>query len=339
MILREHVPLSSLTTLKVGGLVRFVVECASESDVREALAFAHAQNLPWSVLGEGSNVLASDEGYAGVLLLMRMPGCVFEETDDSVLVTVGAGVPWDEFVTLCVERGLWGVENLAGIPGTTGASPVQNIGAYGTEACDSIAEVRVLNTKTGGVEHIANKDCAFGYRESRFKHDKTLIILSVVFRLETEGTPSLGYKDLAAYEAMNEALTTPKAIARAVRSIRAQKFPDLATHGTAGSFFKNPTISKEKYAELAEKFEGLPGFPNDAGVKIPLAFVLDHVFNLRGYTEGNVSLFERQPLVLVTRTGATAHEVDVFAKSITERVQDVTTISIEREVQPFPSKI
>lgn len=337
MTIREHVPLSSLTTLKVGGFVRYVVECASEHDVREALVFAREQNLPWSVLGEGSNVLASDNGYAGVLLLMRIPGCVFEERDDSVLATVGAGVPWDEFVTLCVERGLWGVENLAGIPGTTGASPVQNIGAYGTEVCDSIVEVRVLDIKTGQVQSIPNEDCAFGYRESRFKHDKTLVILSVIFMLKIEGAPSLGYKDLATYEVQNGALTIPKTIAEAVRSIRAQKFPDLATHGTAGSFFKNPTIPEQKYLELKERFEGLPGFPNDAGVKIPLAFVLDHILNLRGYTEGNVSLFERQPLVLVARAEATAHEVDVFAKSIAQRVYDATTISIEREVQPFPS--
>lgn len=336
MIIREHVPLASLTTLKVGGPARFVVECVHENDVRAALAFAYEQNLPWSVLGEGSNVLAADEGYNGVVLRILMHTCTFEERAEHVIATVDAGVSWDELVRLVGEKGLWGMENLAGIPGTVGASPVQNIGAYGSEVKDTITEVRVFNAATNEIRVFLNEDCGFGYRESRFKHDKSLIILSVTFTLAVNGTPSLGYKDLAAYEAKEGTLTTPLAISEAVRYIRSQKFPNLREHGTAGSFFKNPTISKEQYAHLKEQFEGLPGFPNEHGVKIPIAYILDHVLKLRGYTEGNVSIYANHALVLVSRDGATADDVDQFGNSIAQRVFEVSGIVIEREVQAFP---
>jgi UDP-N-acetylmuramate dehydrogenase len=338
MIIRENIPLATLSTLRVGGSARYVIDCASEDDIREALAFANEQNLPWSVLGEGSNVLASDEGFAGVVLRSCMQGHETRETDDAVLITAGAGMHWDDLVRLAAERSLWGIENLAGIPGTAGAAPVQNIGAYGTEVKDSIVEVTVLDTKTDETYAVPKEACGFGYRESRFKHDKSLVILSITFSLRKQGAPALGYKDLAAYEVAEGALTTPSAIGDAVRSIRAQKFPDLSVHGTAGSFFKNPTLSQESYALLKERFAELPGFPNAEGVKIPLAFILDRVLMLRGFTKGSVSLFERQPLVLVANEGATAAEIDAFANDIAARVQDTVGIAIEREVQSFPSK-
>lgn len=337
MIIRENVPLSSLTTLKVGGVAQFVIECERKEDVLEATRFAQEQNLPWSVLGEGSNVLAQDEPYKGVVLAIRIPGVEALESDDAVVLTVGAGVSWDALVRDAAARGLWGLENLAGIPGTVGAAPVQNIGAYGAELKDTLDSVEVLDAETGKTIQLNNEECAFGYRDSRFKHDARLILLSVSFRLLKSAEPNIGYKDLAAALEQGADLRTPSAIGEVVRSIRARKFPNLADVGTAGSFFKNPTIPQGSFDVLKERYEALPGFPNELGIKIPLAFILDQVLSLRGYTEGNVSLFANQPLVLVAQNGATQKEIDIFANDIAARVRDVAGITLEREVRNFPT--
>jgi len=338
MIVREQIPLASLTTLRVGGNAQFVLECESREDVGAAILFAQDQNLPWSALGEGSNVLALDEGYNGVVIALRIPGITAVDSNESVILTAGAGVSWDALVKEAAAQNLWGLENLAGIPGTVGAAPVQNIGAYGAEVKDTLYEIEVFDTETGDMRIFSNKECAFGYRDSRFKHDKRFVILSVSFRLLKSAMPNISYKDLTTAQEQGADLSTPASIGDAVRAIRARKFPDLTKVGTAGSFFKNPTISNEAYESLKERYPDMPGFPNDEGVKIPLAYVLDHVLNLRGYKEGNVSLFTEQPLVLVAHEHATEKEIDTFANAISARVHDATGINVEREVQLFPSK-
>ncbi len=333
MRLSERVPLSTLTTLRVGGEARFVAECETVQGVLDALLLAKKENLPWKVLGEGSNVLAPDAGYPGVVLLMRIPG-IREYTDDAgTYMEVGAGVGWDAFVRKAAERGLWGVENLAGIPGTVGAAPVQNIGAYGMEVKDSIAEVRVLDTMTMREQVLTNAECAFGYRESMLKRTPTLIILSVLFKLNKTGVPKLEYKDLA--QAEKQDVLTPQAIGDLVRSIRARKFPDLTECGTAGSFFKNPVVTNDAFTKLQELHTELPGYPNEGGIKVPLGFILDRILNLRGYREGNVRLYEHQALVLVADGAATSTEVNVFAESIASLVEKKTGLKVEREVQNF----
>lgn len=339
MSITEHVPLRTLTTLKVGGIARYVIACKTPDDIKEAVAFAREHQLPFAPLGSGSNVLASDAGFPGVVLLVQIGGTSFQEdTADSVLVTVGAGVSWDEFVAEAASRGLWGIENLAGIPGTVGAAPVQNIGAYGAEVAQVIKEVEVYDALTNQVTQIAAGSCQFGYRDSRFKHESNLIILSVTFSLSRGSAPRVGYADLAAAVARGEDLSTPAAIGNVVRRIRGGKFPDLATCGTAGSFFKNPIISHEQHAALAQVLGAVPSFPVAGGVKVPLAFILDRMLGLRGHRTGHVSLFGNQPLVIVVDRGATAHEVDMFAHDIAERVKNATNISIEREVRNFPTQ-
>lgn len=336
MIIREHVPLSSLTTFRVGGVARYVAECATEDEVSRAIEFAKSEGMPFIVLGEGSNILASDEGYEGVVLRVQIPGVTFLERDTEAVVTAGAGVHWDSLVTETVEKGLWGIETLAGIPGTTGASPVQNIGAYGTELKDAFVEARVLDTNTGSVSTFALDECGFGYRESVFKRTPSLLILSVTLRVTKSPSVRGEYKDLRIARENGEDLSTPGAVSSVVRRIREGKFPDLTQIGTAGSFFKNPTVSPETFASLKARYPELPGFPNEHGIKIPLAFVLDQVLSLRGYAEGNVALFERQPLVLVAHEGANARAIDAFASSIEEKVSDATSIRIEREVRMLP---
>lgn len=337
MRIAEHVPLATLTTLAVGGPAAYVATCASEEDVRKALAFARDRVLPWAVLGEGSNVLAADGGFEGMLMLMRIKGIAYASgEDDRILVTAGAGVSWDALVTDTAARGLWGLENLSGIPGTVGAAPVQNIGAYGAEIGMTLAHVDAFDAVSGETVRFLNEECRFGYRDSRFKRESRHIILGVTFALSQDGVPSLGYKDLAALKEAGEALDTPVRIADAVRRVRARKFPDIRVHGTAGSFFKNPVITPEAYASLLARYPELPSFPAIDGVKVPLAYILDRMLGLRGYRDGKVWLFDAQPLVLVADRGATAQDIDAFADRIAARVHAEIGIAIEREVRSFP---
>lgn len=333
MKIEENVSLKTLTSLRVGGNARYVYVCETKDEVMSAVAFAQERHLPWYVLGEGTNVLASDRGYNGVIILPRMRGIHFREEDETVVVEVGAGEEWDTLVDAVGERGLWGIENLAGIPGTVGASPIQNIGAYGTELKDTFDSAEVLNTSTNGVERFQKEACAFGYRDSVFKHNPALIVLSVTFRFSKMGKPKLSYKDLAKAKENGTDLSTPLLVAQAVRDIRARKFPDRRTHGTAGSFFKNPVISEEAYRALTEAYGEVPGFPQVGGVKIPLAFVLDTMLHLRGFRKGKAWLFDAQPLVLVADEGATQKEIELLAEEVSEKVTQATNIFIEREVR------
>lgn len=333
MMVREQVPLRELTTFKVGGLARFVCECASLDDIEEAVFFAESHHIPFTVLGEGSNVLARDKQYEGVVIQMRVPDVSYEDQNDAVLVTAGGGVSWDALVRESVEGGLWGLENLAGIPGTVGATPVQNIGAYGAELQSLFVRARVFDAGTKTWTSFDREACQFAYRDSVFKHNRALVIGEVTLKLSRMGAPQLGYSDLRALVQAGKILDTPSAIAENVRRVRSYKFPDLKLHGTAGSFFKNPIIESEVFASLCSRYGAIPSYPATGGIKVPLAFILDHILGLRGYREGRVSLFGNQPLVLVADTGATAADIDAFANGIAQRVFEATGISIEREVQ------
>ena len=336
MTIRERVPLSQLTTLRVGGPARFVAECEHEDDVRTALDFAKERGLPWRLLGSGSNVLARDAGYEGVLLHMRIGACDFEDERERATIIAGAGIVWDELVRRAADKGLWGIENLAGIPGTVGAAPVQNIGAYGAELRDTFLFVDAYDAGRGNAQRLGADACGFGYRESRFKQEPQLIILRVALRLSRLPAPKLSYADLAALATAGEELDTPAKIGEAVRTIRAGKFPDLRKYGTAGSFFKNPILTQEAYRVLCTRYPGLPGFASDYGIKVPLAWILDHVLDLRGFSQGKARLFERQPLVIVTETGASSDDVDRCADEVVKRVFEATGITLEREVRLFP---
>jgi len=337
MTVRESVPLSALTTFKIGGNASYVIECADDADIREALAFAEEKKLPWCLLGQGSNLLASDGGYDGVVIRPLASGISITEDETGALVVADAGYPWDELVREACERNLWGIENLAGIPGTAGAAPVQNIGAYGTELADTLLWVEAMNPESGESLRIPKEACAFGYRDSRFKHEN-LIILRIALHLSKTPAPNLSYKDLAALAASGASLDTPAKVADAVRGIRAKKFPDLAEWGTAGSFFKNPVIPVREFEKLKERYPELPGFPGSDGVKVPLAWILDRLLSLRGFSGRKTKLFEAQPLVVVAEKGASAQDVENIAGDVAARVKDATGIELEWEVRALPKK-
>lgn len=330
----EQVSLATHTTLKVGGPAQYFVAVTSEAELAEAVSFAHAKNLPIKILGGGSNVLVSDTGVPGLVIHNQIAGITVGEEDTVVHVTVGAGENFDALVARCVQAGWWGIENLSHIPGTVGATPVQNVGAYGVEVKDVITAVRVYDTDRGAFRELSNTDCQFGYRDSLFKQavGQSLVVVSVTFRLTRQPTPRLAYRDLA--ERFAETVTPSLSEIRdAIIAIRAAKFPNWHEVGTAGSFFKNPIVAAATYDALKKTYPELPGYElSDGRVKLPLGWIFDKVLQLKGVSAGSVGTYAGQALVLVTNDDATAAEINAFADTLAQKVLATTGVTIEWEV-------
>ncbi len=341
MKLQEHVALAPFTTFRIGGPARYFIEAKSDDDIREALEFARAKNLELFILGSGSNILVPDDGIDAVVLKVvnldiGCPSVVVNLDIRCPRLIAGAEARWDDVVDTAVARGLFGIENLAGIPGSVGGAVVQNIGAYGAELAPCVEYIDAINRTTGESIHFSREQAEFGYRTSVFKEKKDFIITRVTLMLNAQGELNISYPDLVKARDAGVALATPREVAHAVRVIRANKFPSDGESGTAGSFFKNPVVSKTKADELARRFQELPMFPQgDDTTKISLAWILDHALSLKGLRVGGARLYEKQPLVIVTEEGATFSDVDELARDVAQRVQDATGISIEREVETF----
>ena len=336
LVVQEAVSLALHTTLKVGGTARYYITAITEGAVLEAVQFAKERQLPLFVLGAGSNVLASDGEYAGVVLYIGLLGkeAVIDPEAGTVLYTAAAGEDLDTIIAGTVESGWWGMENLSAIPSSIGALPVQNVGAYGVEASQLIHSVRVYNGQTEQIETWTADQCQFAYRDSLFKHEagRGVIVLAVTFRLSLAPTPRLNYKDLAEY--FSDSVPTQRAIRAAIIAIRGKKFPDWRLVGTAGSFFKNPIIPSTHAAVLKEQYLELPVYDTEVAAmkKVSLGFVLDKICQLKGYCEGPVCLYQDQALVLTVVPDTDATVVIEFAKKISEKVFAATNISIEWEV-------
>jgi len=338
----ENIKLGQYTTFKIGGPARFFCIVKSDDDVIDAVKFGRNKNLPFFVLGGGSNILVADEGYRGLVIKNEIGGMSRISTDNTndtneAIFSVGAGESWDDFVKYSVEQGYGGVENLSSIPGVVGAAPVQNIGAYGVDVSGVIETVHAYDTAVSKFVEFSRPECEFEYRNSIFKKNKgRYIITRVDFVLKRNGRVNLEYKDLKEYFCVDTSPTLQE-VRNAVIEIRANKLPDWKVWGTAGSFFKNPIIGAEKFAELKTKYPSLPGFPeektnNDSYpqmVKISLGWFLDKVCNAKGLTIGNAGTYEKQALVLVSKPGATATEVLNLSKELMDQVKEKTGIDIE----------
>lgn len=306
---------------------------------------------PFFHIGGGSNLLFTRD----------FPGTVFHSAirfitpedprpgSDEVLVEVGSGVIWDDFCAWCASRGLWGPENLSGIPGEAGAAAVQNIGAYGVEAKDVIKEVHVFDVVTGEIRALGVKDCRYGYRDSIFKDSAKgrYVVTSVVFRLSEEPHPRLEYGHVeAAVEEARKATgeksgLTPSFIRDIILDIRNSKLPDPKVTGSAGSFFKNPVVPRSSY-EVVENYAKsrygedyrVPHYDAGSGfIKIPAAWLIEQC-GWKGYREGNVGVYEKQPLVIVNATGkATPDEVIALERKIVSSVLDKFGIGLRPEVE------
>ncbi len=334
----EHVSLAPYNTFKIGGEARVFVEVTTAKELSEAISYAREQNLEVLILGGGSNILISDAGFDGLVIRIQIKGIHIDEvTDDEVMVTSGAGENWDDLVSLCVSRGLYGLENLSAIPGTVGAAPVQNIGAYGVEIKDTLHSVQAFNTEIGQMVTFSNSECLFAYRDSIFKRSegKKYVVTSVTFKLTKKGTLALSYKDIDVYfKAHLDIVPTLSVVRTAVIAIRAAKLPNLAEYGTAGSFFKNPIVPREQFQHLQKKYPLVPSYVvSDELVKIPLGWILDNVCNFKGLRRGSVGVYKNQALVLVNFGGGTATEIKALAQEIIDKVRELTGIVVEPEVQ------
>ncbi len=336
--------ISKYNTFKIGGKADYLCKINNETDLKEAIVFAKQNSIPIFVLGGGSNLLFSDNGYRGLIIKNEINGLYIKPDFKIIqdisydLVTAGAGENWDEFVAYTIQNGYYGLENLSYIPGTVGASPVQNIGAYGVEAQDFIHSVRIFDIETQSTRDMDNDECMFGYRESIFKKQRgRYIIISVSFLLSKQGQVDIVYKDLRQYiEDHSLEVTTlePKEVRDIIIDIRKNKLPDWTKWGTAGSFFKNPIIKKEDFDILKQKYVDLPGFDQGNGlIKVSLAYILDKICNAKSFSVGGARVYEKQALVIVTQDGTTAEDVINLSQILIKEVKKKTNIDIECEVE------
>ena len=286
-------------------------------------------------IGGGSNLLLLND-FDGLVIKIEISGIdKVTETENGVILKAGAGVIWHEFVMYCVDNRFYGVENLSLIPGTVGAAPMQNIGAYGVEIKDVFESLQALNTSKLEIETFNLEKCRFGYRESIFKHEAKdkYVILNVSFNLQKNGNLNLEYgaiKDTLSQ--MQISNPTLKEVSEAVISIRKSKLPDPAEIGNSGSFFKNPEIPKTQFEKLKEKYPNAPSYPvNENLVKVPAGWLIEQA-GWKGHREGNVGVHTKQALVLVNYGGGTGIEIKALAEKIQKSVFEKYGIEINPEV-------
>jgi UDP-N-acetylmuramate dehydrogenase len=337
MLLEEKVGLAGYTTLGVGGAARWFAEAATEAEVVEAVAFARELKVPLFVLGGGSNLLVSDDGFSGVVLHMAIRGV---EREGGVL-RVGAGELWDGFVQQAVDAGLQGLECLAGIPGTVGGTPVQNVGAYGQEVSETIVSVRCFDTATEQFVELSNAECGFAYRTSLFNTTQRgrYIVTRVDFRLHGGGAPCLKYADLRRYFEKKPQPSLAE-VADAVRTIRRGKGMVVdagdPNSRSAGSFFRNPIVAKEILLKVSEAagvgVDAVPHWPAGEGlIKLPAAWLLEQAGFVRGYVMGRAGISSRHTLAVINRGDATAADIIALREQIMATVRLKFDIELEQE--------
>ncbi len=307
-----------------------------EFDQKEELSTIFSEGSrpeKWMVIGGCNNILFTQR-FAGTLIKpVGKEITIKAQIDDCTIIEAQAGVEWDDLVEWSVQHDLWGMENLSLIPGSVGAAPVQNIGAYGAEAKDVIERVHYFDTLDGKHHTLGNAECRFSYRDSIFKQELKgrVVITSVEFRLSKYPHPNLAYGDLAK-EVETLGNVSLANIRKAVCDIRRRKLPDTSVLGNAGSFFKNPIVNRELSEELKSKHEDMPVYPlSEVKCKLAAGWLIDKA-GLKGLRKGNVGVHERQALVLVNLGGATGAEVIAFAHELQQAVKEKFGVEIEPEV-------
>lgn len=335
MQIQENVNLAQYTTFKIGGPAKFFCAVKNKKDIIDAVDFAKNKNLKIMPLGGGSNILVSDNGFDGLIVKNEIMGIDIKEEKDIVIISAGAGELWDDLVLFAVKRNLSGLENLSAIPGTVGAAPVQNIGAYGAEVGQTVHKVFAYDCDKSEFVELNNRQCNFGYRNSVFKYNKhRYIIVMVQFTLKCNAKTNISYKDLKHYFVDRTDSPSCMEVRNAVIHIRENKLPDWKKWGTAGSFFKNPIISQEKFQELKKQYPDLPGFEESSGyVKVSLGWILDKICNAKGLKYERASTYDKQALVIVSEMGAKADEVVGLSLKLINQVKEKTGIIIESEVE------
>ena len=334
MNIQENISLKAYNTFGIAKNARFFVIAKSITELKDALSWAKDQKINSLILGGGSNILLTQDQDA-LVIKIEIEGIVIVQEDENFLwVEVGAGVNWHQFVLTSIDNNWAGIENLSLIPGTVGASPMQNIGAYGVEIKDVFARLKALNRDSLKLEEFDADQCQFGYRESVFKHELKgkYVICSVTFKLKK--VPEFHTE----YGAIQETLQASgikelslRAISDAVIQIRQSKLPDPKEIGNSGSFFKNPTISTQQFEALRDKYPTIPSYPNEDGVKVPAAWLIEQC-EWKGKRFGEIGVHSKQPLVLVNYGNGDGKEIKNLALKIQQSVFDKFQIEIHPEV-------
>ncbi len=334
MKILENISLKEYNTFSIEQQARFFIAVNSIADLKAALQWAKDQELEVLILGGGSNLLLTRD-FPGLVIRIELKGItVLTENSDEVLVEVGAGEVWQDWVQYSIDKEWAGIENLSLIPGTVGASPMQNIGAYGVEIKEVFHSLKALNRVTLEITEFDAESCKFGYRESVFKHElkSQFVIVSVVFSLKKQATLKLEYG--AIRETLEaKGITNPRIsdVSQAVIEIRQSKLPDPKEIGNAGSFFKNPTISEKHYSALKSEFPTMPGYPNEEGIKVPAGWLIEQA-GWKGKRQGDVGVHAKQALVLVNFGNGKGEEIKNLASEIQKSIQSKFGIELQPEV-------
>lgn len=342
--IQNNVALSHYSTLGVGGVVRYFSHIHTEHDIETLHQFAQDHSLPCIMIGSGSNTLFND-GILNACIghIQILDREITKEEKDSVTVSIGAGESWDDIVAWSTENNWSGLEALSAIPGTVGAAPVQNIGAYGSEIQNVLLYVRAYDSHTRQWVTFNTTQCRFGYRSSLFKQSPNRYSISAVTLRLSKQPPALpDYPRIL--ETYHELLKerhlpfdtepTPSHIRETIIRIRSEKLPDPHHTKNAGSFFKNPIVPEALVESLRKKFPNMPTFPSAAGTKVPAGWLIETA-GLKGYTQGNVGTYHNNALVLVNHGEATAQEIMTFANFIQDKIKTLFSIELEMEVRCY----
>jgi UDP-N-acetylmuramate dehydrogenase len=347
--LRSDVPLAPYTTLGLGGRAHYFSLCSSEEQVREALAYARTHRLRCHVLGGGSNTVFADEGFDGLVIKISIPGVSFHAEGSSLLAQGGAGEGWDAFVVECIQRGAGGLECLSGIPGLLGATPIQNVGAYGQEVSETITSVRAIDRSSLEPVIFEGRDCHFGYRSSRFKTDDAnrYVLTRVSFRLPREASPEIRYPELAHalqrrtdFGSLKPGREALSALRTAVLEIRRRKSmvldPADPNTKSAGSFFVNPVVSPRTFQEIQARWSAMggttsvPHFSLGDQVKVPAAWLVEQSGFPRGYRRRGAGISGAHALALIN-CGGTTGDLLALAGAIEAAVLQTFGLRLQRE--------
>ena len=337
--LQRNVPLAPFTTLGIGGPARLFIRAETVDEIREALSWTAAQNEPLFILGGGSNVLVADEGFDGVVLQIDLRGItLLNDGPDAVTVYVAAGERWDDFVAFAVDRGWAGIECLSGIPGLTGATPIQNVGAYGQEVSETIIGVEAVERDTGRVVTLSNLECGFGYRQSVFKNaaKDRYVVAGVTFRLKPSGSAAIRYPELQKYLDEHKIDANDlQQVRGAVIAIRKRKGmvldPSDPDTRSDGSFFMNPVVTPARFEEIRRDAENVPHFPSGDQFKLSAGWLIEQAGFRKGFVHGSVGLSSKHTLAVINRGAGTAREVMELVRMIQVGVSQKFGVDIQPE--------
>lgn len=333
----ENVSLAVYSTMGLGGQAAYLCEVTSRMEVLEALSWAQSKQLPAIMIGGGSNIIWGDDGFAGLVIINKIMGYeVFDEDETNTYLTLGAGENWDSVVERSVAAGLTGIEALSLIPGTTGGTPIQNVGAYGQEISQTLVTVQAFDTQQGDFVTIPSSDCGFSYRNSRFKGtDRGRFYITGLSLHLTKGSPQPPYYGAVELYFGEQGVKdpTPADLRAAVVAIRTAKLPDPAVVKNTGSFFGNPIINEEQFIYLRDGVENLPYWPAGEGqYKLPAAWLIEQAgFKAFHDTETGMATWPTQSLVLVNEKARSTADLLAFKKKIVDAVQAKFNVTLVQE--------